>query len=398
MTERLRNNKYVKWLLFSVLGIAAMASVGRGVSNALQMSGDFQWSPTILLLDGKNPYEVFLDGNPDDTIIKIQYPNYAHGMYVVLIPFGMMEWETAKIAWAAFNVIAGILVVLMLARISALTREQIALVALIFLASAPFRNAVASGQQSLIMLLAFTALLLSNRRWSSVTAGCGYFKYSFAPPFAAYLLFKRGVSHFFASLLPGIIGFVVFWGITGGPFWETLIQPLLVSARAMQPGMADLMTIAETITQEGSLAHLVGYYGLPIAVSLGAAYVAATFIQRADVAFAFLCVVCLVTFKHLSYDFIFLLPAFVVCIRYLQNYASRYVLSVVLFVWFGWKGIQEVVGRVDGWGKMSVLMSPYLNFVLVASAAIAILFVTSTSIEDRIGPNATSKSWGSSLL
>jgi hypothetical protein len=360
-----------------LFGSAALISVGWAVSNAIQMSGDFQWSPTVLLLDGQNPYEVFLEGNPNNAIIKIQYPNYAHGLYVALMPFGMMDWETAKIAWAAFNVAAGALIILLLSRAYALTLTQTTLVAITFLLSAPFRNAVASGQQSLMMLLAFSALLLSSRHWSSFTGGFGYFKYSFAPPFAAYLLFRRGKTHLLASLVPGLIGFVVFWSITGGPFVVTLVQPLAVSSQTMHPGMADLMTIVESVTQYGSLEYLIGYYGLPIVVSLVGAYAAAFHLRHADLSFAFLCVISLITFKHLSYDFIFLLPAFVVGVKHSGKYASKYVLLVTVFVWFGWKAIQETTDRVELLEWASVFMSPFANFLLLLSMALAILFVAS---------------------
>ena len=381
------NKKYFRYFLFSLLGLIAVVSVVRGFYNALQLSQDFQWSPTVLLLEGNNPYSTYLKGDPNGTIIKAQVPNYAHAMYLVLIPFGLMEWETAKIVWAALNVVLGVLIVLILSKSLNLSSEQTTLVLLFFLASTPFRNGLGNGQQGLIMLLAFTTMLLSNSYWSSATAGCGYFKYSFAPPFAAYLLFERGYKHFFGSLIPGFVGFVFFWLITGGPFLETLIQPLYVSSKAVGAGKADLMTVMELITQNGTFTYVLGYYLLPLLLSIVFAYISYQCIDNLYVSFAFISATSLLLFKHLDYDFVFLLPAFALSIRYAHNYASMYIISVITFIWFGWKAIYELTTRLDTLEWLTVSTSTYVSFLLVLSVVLAIPYtVTSQDLgSDRGG-------------
>ena len=384
------NNKYFRYFLFSLLGFIAVVSVVQGFYNAQQLSQDFQWSPTVLLLEGSNPYSTYLKGDPNGSIIKAQAPNYAHSMYLVLIPFGLMEWETAKIVWATLNVVIGVLIVLILSKSLDLSSKQTTLVLLIFLASTPFRNGLGNGQQGLIMLFAFTTMLLSSSYWASATAGCGYFKYSFAPPFAAYLLFERGYKHFFGSLIPGFVGFVFFWLITDGSFFKTLIQPLYVSSKAVGAGKADLMTIIGSITQSGTFSHIIGYYLLPLILSIILGYIAYKYIRTLHVSFAFISATSLLLFKHLNYDFVFLLPAFALSIKYVRNYASMYIFSTIIFIWFGWKAIYELTTRLDALEWLTVFTSTYVSFLLVLSVVLAIPF---TVTSQDLGSGRAGISW-----
>lgn len=65
-------------ILIIILGLAALLSTYQGFNNAITFSQDFQWSPTKIFLEGRNPYEVWLNGNLDEEIIFSQAPNYLH--------------------------------------------------------------------------------------------------------------------------------------------------------------------------------------------------------------------------------------------------------------------------------------------------------------------------------
>ena len=63
---------------------------------------DFQWSPAKLAYEGINHYEYMLDGKREK-IIGSQFGEYLHGLYMMLYPFTIMSWESAKIAWFILN-------------------------------------------------------------------------------------------------------------------------------------------------------------------------------------------------------------------------------------------------------------------------------------------------------
>src|SRR6478735_5359932 len=90
--EHLDKPTAIRRISFVILLVAALVSVGQGLRNAQKDSQDFQWSPSVLFLEGENPYEHYLSGNADQRIILSQEPNYAHGLYIVLAPFAKLDW------------------------------------------------------------------------------------------------------------------------------------------------------------------------------------------------------------------------------------------------------------------------------------------------------------------
>ena len=76
---------------------------------------DFQWSPSKLVHEGINHYTYMLEGNRD-RIIGSQYGEYLHGLYIMLYPFTLFSWETAKIVWFIFNFILATIIPLYLCK------------------------------------------------------------------------------------------------------------------------------------------------------------------------------------------------------------------------------------------------------------------------------------------
>ena len=206
----------VSRIILILLAAVSLISVAQGFINALNNSQDFEWSPAVIFLDGQNPYQYYLSGNHNHRIILSQAPVYAHALYVLLVPLAALRWDQAKIIWAMLNIGAAVLIAMIIGRRFGLTGYPFWWVLLVFLASTPFRNGVGNGQQSTFTLLAFCALLYPKSATNSFWAGFGYIKYSFAPPLAMYVGIKRGGKHLMISLLPGILGYLIFIVYIGG--------------------------------------------------------------------------------------------------------------------------------------------------------------------------------------
>ena len=54
------------------------------------------------MLEKINHYQYMLEGNTEK-ILMSQYGEYLHGLYVILIPYGLMKWPLAKICWLVTN-------------------------------------------------------------------------------------------------------------------------------------------------------------------------------------------------------------------------------------------------------------------------------------------------------
>src|SRR5210317_2082699 len=89
-------NKILNFLVI-ISAISFFDTITKGLINGC----DFQWHPAKLFWDGINHYEKFLNqGNFD---FLCQGGQYAHGLQVILFPYTLFEWETARIMWVITN-------------------------------------------------------------------------------------------------------------------------------------------------------------------------------------------------------------------------------------------------------------------------------------------------------
>ena len=305
--------KLVASLGLFILAVLAAISIAKGFQNAMIGSQDFQWSPARLLSEGRNPYQVFLGGNKDGSLILSQGPNYLHLLYVLFLPFGLLDWGTVKPLWALINVVLGILCVHFIARSgSKISGSWLLAVLLIFLCSTPFRNTVSNGQQALLILLcSYLGWSMRPALRSSPFLSIAYVKYSFAPPVMLWLLLEKNFRLVFASFLFLAAGWILFSILAGVNPLQTAFQPLQVSAIAVSEGMADVMSICRVFDLNGYLFPGVAYVmGLGLATGL-TLYLRLFCRHLADEdIFAALGLISLMSFIHLGYDFVFLLPVF----------------------------------------------------------------------------------------
>lgn len=94
------------FVLFALI-IARAAYLSFGTATLGQWASlDMQWYPTKQLFglgefeQAINPYIAYLNGD----VFLANGPNYMPLMYYVMFPFGLLEWEGAKIAFALWNI------------------------------------------------------------------------------------------------------------------------------------------------------------------------------------------------------------------------------------------------------------------------------------------------------
>lgn len=322
-SEKIRKKTKKEWLLFLlliVLSFSAFVSVVQGFISAYYHSQDFQWSPAVILSHGENPYQVLLNGDPKHEIILSQQPSYLHFLYICLLPLTSMKWEVAKITWAIVNFGFALLNILMVVKIFNLRGRTALLLALLFLTSTPFRNGLSNGQhQELVLMFFLMGVMATNIYVSAVLTGISYLKYSFAPAIAQALWFRYGTMAIAMSLLGPSLGVIIFSLIVHQNPLLVLLQPLLTSAKGISPGAGDLMTIIERIIsqypQNNPILEKAMYYFLPLISSLGVGLVIHKKSKNAWETLAYTSISSLMFIKHLSYDYVFLLPAAALVLR-----------------------------------------------------------------------------------
>ena len=336
-------NKKIWAIGICLLAFVAFISVAQGLNNALLYSQDFQWSPSVLFWDGINPYNYYLNGNEDNRIILAQAPNYLHSTYIFLYPFTLLDWESAKVLWALSSLLFAVISVWFLCRYAGCTFYETLFVAFVFLCSTPLRNTIGNGQHSTLVLLAFCGFFLKRKALGDLSVGFGFFKYSFMPPFFLYLFFTRGFKAAVFLIVPSLIGWLVFSIYIGSTPHETLILPLKVSGLAVGNGQGDIMTILGLIAAKFDSVFLnILSYVVPTLLSGFFAYYLVRNPGEPLYIFAMLSIASLVTFKHLTYDFVLLLPAFIYAFKSRNSWAGRLAVGLVLFNWFGLKVIGHI--------------------------------------------------------
>ena len=150
-----RNRKFLFLFIFFIF-ILASISVLHGLYLANTSGGvDFQYSTTVLFLEKINPYEYFIDGNLDNRIMRAHWPIYSHVLYLLLAPFGFLEWEIARFIWSIINFITALCCVILISKFCKLKVFETIIVCLIFFGSSGFRNCITNGNQTFFVLLFF---------------------------------------------------------------------------------------------------------------------------------------------------------------------------------------------------------------------------------------------------
>jgi hypothetical protein len=185
--------RYIRLILYIfIVSIAIYLNVKIFEKAIGNQSGDFQWQPTRELLQHINPYDSYLCGK----LFMAQAPNYPLTGYILLVPYALMEWKYAKIAWALTNYIATFLIIFCLQKIWQIKSITVIIFTCsLFLISNPYRNVINNGQHDLFVLALFLVSLVStkdNKYLSGIFLGLSWFKFTITFPLSLIYIFKRG--------------------------------------------------------------------------------------------------------------------------------------------------------------------------------------------------------------
>lgn len=358
---------------------AAAVSAAAGVLNASRHSQDFQWSPTHLILQHVNPWQVALAGDPHHQLILSQGPNYAHFLYLLFAPFGAMSFPVARLAWAFCNMALAGVALWYCQRIFDLRRAEWAAATILFLLSTSFRNAVGNGQQSILVLACIALAYGAGRRsphW--LWFGLSYCKYSFSPPYFFDLLFSRQILFVVATFLPAVVGLVWVHWMVGGSWMALLLEPLRVGT-GVHPSFTDWMAVVDTWIAPHLANHAIVtalLYGVPMAAACVLAWFLRFRVRASDTAqtkavTAAYGIASLLLFRHLGYDFVFLLFPLFYAIEHRRQFAARWILAGTLYFWFVIKLIDLLPIHVESY------LLP-LHFPLLLTMLVAVLRIRPT--------------------
>lgn len=330
-------------LLIVLLWLAGIVSLSIGVKNAYYGSQDFQWSPTKLFVEGKNPYKTVLSGDDKKEIILSQFPNYLSPLYVVIYPFGYMDFKVAKISWAVLNICLSILCVYLICYFTKSKNLFIYLLP-IFWFSLPFRNGLGNGQQQILILTFLCAFAFQMRNPKYIVLiSLSYIKYSFAPSFFAFGA-RHNPLYAIISIPLLFVMMAVSLSMVDGSLTEKWLGPFLVASQSVGEGNGDLATILfRYVIFEPSFNYKISIYVILAVSNFAINYFLIRNEEDILLNLSISCVCSLLFLKHLGYDGVFL----IIPLLYFMKYISpRGILgmTIIFYFWYFRKALDVLFG------------------------------------------------------
>ena len=384
--------KKIDFILFILLSSIAVSIYIPVIKEIFSISGhhDFQWSPTKIMLENINHYQYMLEGNTEK-ILMSQYGEYLHGLYVILIPFGLLEWPVAKIFWFATNLFILIFLPIKLCQKFSLSKIESYLVIFFFSCCIVTKVQLITGQHTLLILLFFSMPFLFNSKLTFFLSGICYFKYTIGYSLFFYFLFLKDFKKLFLSGLPVFIGWIFYSFITKSNLFDTMFQPFQLAIENQiigetlndMPKNKFLFSILEIINIENFNYNGVFLILLSLIVSI-------FFIQRISKIkddlqkLSCLTLISLIFLPHYPHDYVLLLPMLIFSIKNFSNLNSKISLIIIIYFLQFFKGFEIYIVKFM---KLINYQTSSLNFFeyLISYANILILlFLLIINIDNKI--------------
>jgi hypothetical protein len=302
-----RRGVLVAWVVMAVVNLSAGVVIASWPERQTDLETMRRWGRAWLVA-GSNVYAV-----------ENEAVDYAPNAIVALSPLALLPERSAAPVWAGLNLLLAVIAPYLAVRAvrPAVTRSAAALPVLMFLCWGGFRTLL---QFSLLALaMGLLAMILAPRRpwWSGICLGLALIKPQIGVPFLLWALFGRRQRVVAGAI--GVVagGFAVFCLradvaiLTLIPRYAEILQTLY-SGDSRLVGVSELgPLIAVTAGNTASADIITGLVALSMLGAVCALGMRET-TRNADVAYslpALAGVWSLLTFRHLTYGFVLLLPA-----------------------------------------------------------------------------------------
>ncbi|MEM7129378.1 MAG: glycosyltransferase family 87 protein [Chloroflexota bacterium] len=375
--------------------VTALAGQLYGNTSLSDGSIDFQWSPSRVLLQGTDPFKLFLEldaqglsKSPESPFILAQRASYPASSLIFLWPYAFFEWSVAKILWLITNLLSGIAIIIGVIRLAKLqSQEQIFWLAALFVTGLPFRHTIGNGQHGLFCLAFFIWAVIwaeRNRMVAGLLLAISWVKYTITMPLALFFLTSR--RRFSVLIITGLIHvgltlFASFW--VSSSVVDILLDPLRVASTNNQGvGDLDLFSVVERLGYSTA--------GWPVVLSLLVFLATVVVALRTQTYndFLLLVVLSLVVYilpRHKQYDLVVLVLPLAYAIKHYRTASGMIVGGLIGLTWFGRKGLEILDSTIIG--SVSSLPLETMGFILTGvlyyGTTAMMLFVLWQHIQNR---------------
>jgi hypothetical protein len=184
------------------------------------------WDLNNAVLHRVDPYPLALSATcfmPTEAGLFCNPPVNTPLFWLITSPIALLDWSGAVFAWFLVNIISAIVIVYLIETQmlpQPIRSKRLAILALLFFASAPLSSAISIGQTTvLIFLMALAGFFALRKRQllAGVLIGLALSKYSLVFPILMFLLLDRRFVALAVAVAMQLIGVLVFCFVVGTP-------------------------------------------------------------------------------------------------------------------------------------------------------------------------------------
>ena len=293
---------------------------------------DLKWSGSNLFLQNENVYQIYLDNPSDNRIIGNQFPNYSIGSLYFHLPLGYLSLYQASVVWIFFSTLLTFHIYIIYHNLNLKIKNKnfiIFISMILLILSKPFNLVISNGNFSIVSFWAFTFFFLGKKNNIFISLFLSSIKYSFAPIIFFYSFIKKDFIQIFLVFVTIGLLLIHYSNRFDYDLIELIFAPILIGNISTASGFLDFQTLLGNHPQNFYLK-----YYIIILFSIFLFYIIYKNTKR-SVLFD-LCLVSfitLLTFKHLYYDMIFLLPILIYSFKIDFN-KRLLVIFIIIYYWF----------------------------------------------------------------
>ncbi len=189
-------------------------------------SADFLWQPSKCVFNGINFYESYLNNDGICPKFMNDGGGYAQGFYILLYPFTLFEWNSAKLLWFFFNITLLISTIYLLCEKFELNKLETTLITFFILYCIITRVNLVMGQHTIFTLFFLSLPFVYKSKLSIILSGVSYFKYNIGYGLFLLYLLSKEYKKLLLSILPCIFGVLIFCYLTNSNIFVNIFQPI----------------------------------------------------------------------------------------------------------------------------------------------------------------------------
>lgn len=337
-------------------------------------SADFHLYPSRCVFQGINHYESYLNNDGKCMYFLTQWGEYAQGFYIILFPFTLLDWNTAKLFWLILNIILIFLITYFLCIKFKISKNYTYILLFLIYSGIVTKSTLIMGQQAIFVLFFLSLPFIFKSKLVYFLSGIAYFKYSIGYALFLFYLISKKYKILIISLFPCVLGWVIYCFVTNSNLLDNLFQPIQLTLKNSSTiEQFFLFSFTKFFFQSNS----VSYYFLTFALIFSFNIFVISKISKLNnnlQKLTCLCILVLISIPHYPHDYIIILPLLIYSIYCytlkLSKFLSRINLIGGIYFLNFYRATEIYMGKVLSYLGLNIeiietisTLLPYINIL-----------------------------------